>query len=1195
MKKFTRVFLIVLALALVVCTMLTMTACKEKTSLLNANFEDGIFSWDKDSIVNTAADKYEVFVNKAKKAVQLSADGKKFFVDLSEEVKGGDFKVDVEAKGDDVQIDQTIEFRRLSPITVTIKNGVFDWSESAAQYASLGTPSYDVILDGVRLDPIAATSYKITTGVSHTISVRPRVYSPSVFYYSDWSEEVVAAVLSTPQVTNVSWTVNRDADENILTAKANIKWSSPPITSGVQYVVTVNGIKIETSETTLDTSTVTNLDVKEGFTITLQAKSLDGAAHDSAVSAEKSYVSLAKVKNVKVVDGVVYYDAVDKAASYCVNVDGHEHYSENTFYKLEDATNAYSIKVCALPKEGYEHTWNYSDVLNVVLLSAPSIRYNSKAFFITGNVENVASYKIKVEKEEEKDGKTVLTQVAEFEQDKNNTIFNTYTYGFKDAGVYYISVKAVADPKTNYENSPYSRPYRVVRLDTIPGLSIQNVPASNDADTYLLITIDPVKENAGLVTRYQLYMDGTEVSSTRGLEFKVPKPETYDEGSYVFSVQTISDDNGTGEGVTFSSVDAVSFRVYKLATPRNITLKESGSVSWSMPAPENAALKNASGGYNDSFAGYKVRMMQEYPVDPSRNEFSFPANLEPGTVNVSVYAQSAMDNNEDKSVKLTFKRDENGEVAVAQINDENATIGQGDIVISSDYSTVEILIKLDMPTDMSIENNILSWTGVEGAVGYSIYYAAATEEGTTYYGVTDQPIKTTAFRFDDVNFTAAENPELFVKSLLQEGGCIIHIVAVGNKGVALRNGERYSFDSAKSRGVTIFRNSAPTGLAVTDANLSWNSVANASYYEVYDYDALWTRVPNTSLNIGDLPSGVHKLSVVAGGNGAKFFDSARSEALTVYRLEEMQISKKENVYVWPALPFALRYQLVIDGKPATIDKDVEGEKAAKEKGEVYYYTYKPTFSEPKANTEIRYRAFANNGAENADFGGAVIASAEYSFEQEVKRLSQPQLEANATSAFTLQSNFGRIAITANVKDAPTKKATYKFEVATISYYSADKTFKYNENKIDPGTYEVRIAYGANYFDESGVYYLDSEFADLEPVTSVTFLRETYDIKPLGTGTVYTIEWAEIGKATGYRVFYEIYAMEGEKVGEGLYASSVTSITTSHYFSLDLSKDLGEDYVKTRRYAVRVYIVTFGNNTSSVSFYDIAEGELKNLA
>ena len=140
---------------------------------------------------------------------------------------------------------------------------------------------------------------------------------------------------------------------------------------------------------------------------------------------------------------------------------------------------------------------------------------------------------------------------------------------------------------------------------------------------------------------------------------------------------------------------------------------------------------------------------------------------------------------------------------------------------------------------------------------------------------------------------------------------------------------------------------------------------------------------------------------------------------------------------------------------------------------------------------------------------------------------------------------------------------------------------------------INFAYGANFFGEDGVYYLDSPNA--KESASVTFLREVFNIDITGGAGAYDVTWDEITGTARYRAYYEIYAnnVKDQTVGGMLYASELKQDLKTPSFHIDFLKDLGiekVDDLSVNGYWIRIYVVTVGDEVATVSFYTVATEE-----
>jgi hypothetical protein len=917
------------------------------------------------------------------------------------------------------------------------------------------------------------------------------------------------------------------------------------------------------------------------------------------------------------VRNAAFYKVEGKAGAASFNGE-----TTTTSYVLEDAADTFKIKVTARPAEGYEATENPSEEISFNILGQPGIRFVSKAFFIDGVTDNVKAYDIRIEKDVEVDGNIEKQVVYTTRQDVLNKIFNQYD--FKEEGRYWISVKAVAKEGSQYMDSQYSDAYEVVRLGTIPGLTIEEIPAvekvGEEHSSYLRVTVDKLLKNPDLVTRYQLYMDNTEVSTTSKLTFDIPAPTTYNENAYKFSVRAISDDNGSPTRVVLSSYYAVDFYATKMSTPRNITLNDEGSVSWDMPASQFEYLQMSGDNtkYNDNLADFQVVIAYtSYTANRDSRVYPFPANLDSGLYYVNVYARSKFSKKnsaKNECVELKFDVDADGNTSVYAIDKENApenvtakaTDGKSIVVLSSDYSNSETMIRLATPVtqDFVIEDNTLEWPAIEGAYGYDIFYAT-TVDGEAKFGKIATVEIGTNFVFDDINLASADDPDAVKSLLASEDGCLINIVAIGNRGKDLRNGEIYSYDSKPSENLAIFKLDRPTGISVNNSYITWNAVPYATGYRVFDGngDSLLMgtqEVRTNSLSITDLPGDFYNITIQAIGDGKQYFDSERSDNFIFHKLAPMSVERVGDVYAWPMVEYALNYELTIDG----ITYSVEAKTADRLEDGRYYY--KPTFrSINPAGLVVQYRAVASNGTvmdweelalgyEKYDY--PVIAGELGEFRQPVIQANIPVFEPNGEPNYRISSTYERFYIEANIGDLPSENYTYKYQIGGKDFYSKTKEFTYKDaeyegNPIQTGKYTVSVAYGANFFDEEGNYVVDSNY--MSTTQEFTFLRGTTGYVISNAGKKVNVSWNAVTDASAYRYFYTIYTYSKDKlglwtVGEAVYTSTVeNTVGQQSSFTIDdLETLMGDAYVSGTKYAIQVSVVTLGDD-NAVSAYDVA--------
>lgn len=1182
MKKINKFLVILLSIVLITAAIGILSGCKtSKVPLTGLSYSDGNLSWNLDSIVDSVGDSYKVFANKVKKSVSVS-DGR-VIVDLSEEeAEEEEFEVTVEAEGKEVEVDETFKFKKISAFSVNVVDGKFDWSESATQYADYGDIVYDVVIDNKHVAPTRDTNYVCESGVLHTITIRPRISDDHEFYYSDWSEEKSALILSTPVVSNYSFEKN---DNDKMSAKLN--WTAVNFNGEEPlYKVWINDVEFTTNTTSFDTSvSASDLDLTNGMEVRLQAVIDKADCYSSLVSDAKKYIKLDRVNNVTVSNGKVSFDPVNNAKQYSIRIGSEIYTCYNTEYIVNVSSESLYVQVRPEPEEGYIYNdRNWSDAVYFKMLQTPIIRYeNGQIIFdnITGdNTDQIEITISKVDDEERaslvkyQSAKSISFGLDATYTDENNDM-RSY---FDEAGEYEIVARAIPKVDIGYSSSGYSSAFKVFRLGAIPSVELSLVPDTNTTSSYLKLKVNEPVYGKQLELRYVLKLDGVEISSTISNEFIVPNPYTYDERTYTITIEMVSDKAMVSEGLVLDALEKVQFSMVKLGTPRNVAIDENGAITWEMPAPISDKIKGNNNGYSNEAIKRYVAYIAGTTYNEDKCSVTLSDTLDSGEHSISVYAQSELgamieSNTESNPKFLDFT---NG-------NNENQTI-----ILSSEVSSTLSLLKLDYPKDIRMVDGTVQWTPVEGATGYKVLFSYGDGTVGDDYTVTEP-----SFGLRD------DAPEYY--NQINEGGCAITIVALGNKGKDLQPGELYSFDSENSSIVTFRKLAVTSGISVTDDYISWNPVGNAVRYEA-DINGSTEISLNTSIDISNWANGEYSVKIRAKGDDVALFDGDYSSAFTFIKLDSMEVMVRKvspddissteaantelcDVYYWKEIVGATKYNIKIGENEYTVEpKEGKGEVGERE------YTFTPRFTVAGKNV-VEFWVSGSDGAVNEN-GDYTVSSNKVRFIQNVKEMDAPEVLDGRAFSISFNKD-GNIAIKANVK--PNQNGYgYFFRIGGTPLYSIDNILIYEG--ATRGSSTIEVAYAGNYFDvdkanDDGsyvyapgttVYYLSSKYCS--STGTLNFLNNVSEITLAGDGMQKEIQFKGYLAGARYALRYELY-----KVGEDdaiLTNEVFLSGSNNQGVSLDLT-----DYCERRvEYSIKVYIIAIGDATEKFSDYSVFSDE-----
>lgn len=480
-------------------------------------------------------------------------------------------------------------------------------------------------------------------------------------YFSFWSETLSKTYLASP--TDVAY------DGQYITWKGS--------SAAREYTVYINGGLYETSTSTKLLYDAQDLD----FTVEVAAEGDGVSSFPSGKSEEKEFLFLGQVKNIRVSEGVLLWDAVDNATAYLIRVNGssEKRVTETQYTLTAGSSQTVSIRPVASDEATYFSSW--TDQQSFFVLRAPQLLWDSaqvpdgtpmRNLYWNAVNGDVSGYNIRV-----------TTPSGEQSDTYTDSAQPSFLYGFDEVGEYSVSVQSVAGTGTGTENSAFSAPITVIRL-AAPNQDAQNFIASDASD--LTEGFDVYYTSVSGASRYRLYKDGTQTQITSATpsmhvtqvveqDSMVQRTITYGIASEG-SVKTI----GGETVVTLSSLtkDMLTFDVTVLPAPTNVNIS-GGVVTWDA---------------NLSANGYTVNIGTLRDVDYA--QYNLSSITTAGSYELSVCSR-----------------------------------GNGKEVLPSSYTAALSITKLSAPTGIRVDTTVnegqLLWDSVRNASSYNIYFNGSNE------------------------------------------------------------------------------------------------------------------------------------------------------------------------------------------------------------------------------------------------------------------------------------------------------------------------------------------------------------------------------------------------------------------------------------------------------------------------------------
>ncbi|MCL2756280.1 MAG: hypothetical protein FWE45_04495 [Firmicutes bacterium] len=361
----------------------------------------------------------------------------------------------------------------------------------------------------------------------------------------------------------------------------------------------------------------------------------------------------------------------------------------------------------------------------------------------------------------------------------------------------------------------------------------------------------------------------------------------------------------------------------RLPAPQNVNVNQAtGMLSWDM-VPGSMGFRVYINGHptiffpNIPFAITEVNLSLFYfPLPPTETSFNFHIQVR------------AIGNNVDYTHSLLSS------ITVFNVNSGNYNPGGEDLPNvdddediwdePGDWDDEQLFSQLDVPTNLVINNNILTWTGVANSAGYRIYvdgvFQTTATGGNTFalstlnlpvgtYSITLRANGSGAFvtsNHSDIESFEVKAIPVNKEALIAERNRIIAYltaqVRIGytteslglvDKQIAnaldiINNTDatQGQVDIALTQLIIAYNGlmsiggtqvlDTPTNLEICDNNiLTWDSVTNADGYRIYVDGVLFTIVPSTDreVDFSALPVRVHSITIIAYSNNFAINDS----------------------------------------------------------------------------------------------------------------------------------------------------------------------------------------------------------------------------------------------------------------------------------------------------------------------------------
>ena len=789
------------------------------------NYADGTFTWE--SVYG--ADYYKVVINGEEHTATTNS-----YVYTGEPQ---DINISVSACSNVANSYSSAALESVCYYLKPIENVQFTNEGALTWNAVENASSYTLNINGTAVNSEMNEYRDFQYDTPYTVTIKPEKHG--YMYYT--GAEFAYSFEKLSPVTGISF------------AEGVITWNVHSRAS--KYELVINGEVYETTSTTYTLE-------RPNYDITVEVYAIGSGENCRSVTSDKiTYNFLQPVSNFRVKDGILVWDATDKATSYDLRFsDGSTQTVSATEFTSVVPGVQYIVKIIPRGENAYYYSY-WSGELTFQVLQAPTIKYE-QGVLKWNSSSSARGFNIKIEK-----------------PDGNTHIFDTtsavYNYSFSDVGAYKVSVQAVADASlVNTYDSAYSAPLSVKRLATPSGHSILNNSGVNDT---VQIAINNVESACG----YKVFISDSNETKFESNEFALDLLSLdKDHSEKTYKISVVATGTVTTSEIILDSLNKYEFNLTRLATPTD--LEANGTqIKWTNV---NHATKYyvAIGGkkietntstyqFTDLQPGkYKVKVQAANPDNANYILSHYSAELE--IEKLATPTNVILKTTADGSVFLEWAKVEDATGYTVRFGDRYfntsynnykisdhfntieegsglqitvCAIGNGKDIIDSEPSATKTVAKLPKPSNITVSGSNITWnsSSVDGIAATDYILYVRTSEGTKEISVTG------------TSYSCAE----FIP-----GSYNVSVAAVGS---IISDGSACTLDSSKSSEILVTKLGKIENLhGVAGTNtITWDPVEGAGSYSIM-VDGEKHSTTTTSFDVNFSEAGEHTIVVQAISN-----------------------------------------------------------------------------------------------------------------------------------------------------------------------------------------------------------------------------------------------------------------------------------------------------------------------------------------
>jgi hypothetical protein len=647
----------------------------------------------------------------------------------------------------------------------------------------------------------------------------------------------------TSEWSDIISTTRMNSPQNVRVVDGFMMWDDVP--QATIYVVKIGGNTYTGKATEEDPILIPRFDPPFAYPSGLQEFTVYAAAEEVLASKPSDVFVFDKVQaptNLRIENKIIKWDSVLSSTGYRLFINDDVINTQEVTYDLTQyesyGVGTFNIRVMALGDMGdglgNKVNSDYTNQISVTVMSAPSGLSVQNGHISWVPNNGAINYELRVYSKTAPDTYELLTNEPLYTNEVDSlNPSTTYLLDSTFPAGEYGIEIRAIGNNTTFITSEFSNRIDVIKLATPTGLGVQNG----------IVVYDSVANATGyqlqtILTEGETMITGLTVAQ---LQTSYELGSGYDAGLYDISVRAVGDDS-----VYLTSDLTTGISAQKLPMVENFRV-EDGILKWTSVA--NASEYILYINHQDYFIGLT-------------SSYELPNTFIQGNYQISIKAR-----------------------------------GTNNDYLNSSYTETLLAYKMDAVTNLTVQDGVLNWTGVNATDGYTITIVNASLQQT----------------FDTLPGSAVS---YVLPNEYSSGTYAIYVQTNGNDETNL-NSVKVG-NASGTGGFAITKLAVPQNVRLYEQEgenfLTWDEVPNAQAYHlvvVKDGSTLVDQVmPGRIYQISGLEVGFHYVSVQAVGDDISLVNSNMSTPLTITQPSTPQnIAVANGKVTWDASAYATEYRV----------------------------------------------------------------------------------------------------------------------------------------------------------------------------------------------------------------------------------------------------------------------------------------------